>query len=59
MTQAIIIQNGVTITNGVVIRSGTGTPPTPPTPSTYYLLTEDGDILTTELDEPLITEDGS
>jgi hypothetical protein len=59
MTQAIIIQNGVTITNGVVIRSGTGTPPTPPTPPTYYLLTEDGDILTTELDEPLITEDGS
>jgi hypothetical protein len=56
MTQAIIIQNGVTITNGVVIRSGTGS--SPPA-QTYYLLTEDGDILTTELDEPLITEDGS
>lgn len=59
MTQAIIIQNGVTITNGVTIRSGTGSPPTPPPPSTYYLLSEDGDILTTEADEPLITEDGS
>lgn len=58
MTQAIIIQNGVTITNGVVIRSGTGTPPPPPPALTYYLLAEDGDILTTEADEPLITEDG-
>jgi len=56
MTQSIVIQSGVTITNGVTIRSGTGSPPSS---ETYYLLTEDGDILTTEFDEPLITEDGS
>ena len=54
MAPGIIIQNGITITNGVTIRTGTGSPPV----ETYYLLTEDGDILTTELDEPLILEEG-
>jgi hypothetical protein len=59
MTQSIIIQNGVTITNGVVIRSGTGgSPPSPPPPATFYLLAEDGDNLVTELDEPIIQEEG-
>lgn len=57
MTQAIIIQNGVTITNGVIIRSGTGGSPPPP-PATFYLLAEDGDNLVTELDEPIIQEEG-
>lgn len=53
MAESIIIQNGVKITNGVIIRNGTGTP----TPTIYYVVTEDVlDNIQTEDGLDVITE---
>ena len=54
VANSVIIQNGVKITNGVIIRSGNGGAPAP---TIYYVVTEDVlDNIQTEDGLDVITE---